>query len=737
MSYDRNPFLRTWVVLIIILLVAARTAAQGIVWSADGNTFYQIENNQLVAYALPSVQRTVILSSAQLTPQGFSQPITIEHFSFSDDGQKILLFTNTERVWRINTRGDYWVFNHNTGTLTRLGSSRPESSLMFAKFSPDGSKVAYVSEYNIYVEDLVTNAITPLTTGGSRKLIFGTFDWAYEEEFSNRDGFRWSPDNKSIAFWQIDARETPDYYMINNTDSVYSQIVPVEYPKVGLHPSGAKIGVVNIESKAITWLEIPGDPEQHYLVRMEYVPGTNNLVVEQLNRKQNESNLLLIDPVKNSILKIYTETSETWVDVLSPMDSDDAYNVDYRHKINWLSDGNSFLWVSEKDGWRHVYRLTIDGKKETLLTPGNFDVISLKPTNGTSGTLYFLASPDNATEKYLYTMKMTGKGQATRLSPKELEGTHDYTISPNGKWAFHTFSNTETRPVGELISLPDHKPLVAGNSIATRLSQAREENNVEFFTVTTSDGVNMDGWMVKPESFDSTKKYPVVFYVYTEPWSQTVTNTYGTGRNRLYDGNMAKDGYIYMSLDGRGSPAPKGAAWRKSIYRNIGRINIRDQAMGVKEILKWNFVDPDRIAVWGWSGGGSATLNLLFQYPDIYKTGISIAAVTNLLTYDNIYQERYMGLPSETLSDYVQGSPITYAKNLQGNLLYIHGTGDDNVHYQNAEMLVNELIRHNKQFEYMIYPNRSHSINEGEGTRRHLNTLYTTYLKKYCPPGPR
>ncbi len=243
--------------------------------------------------------------------------------------------------------------------------------------------------------------------------------------------------------------------------------------------------------------------------------------------------------------------------------------------------------------------------------------------------------------------------------------------------------------------------------------------------------------MVKPKNFDPAKKYPVVFYVYTEPWGQNVTDTYNSSSNFLYQGDMREDGYIYISIDNRGTPVAKGSAWRKSIYRKIGIVNIRDQALAAKEILKWSFVDADRIAVWGWSGGGSATLNLMFQYPEIYKTGIAVAAVANQLTYDNIYQERYMGLPQENMDDFIKGSPITYAKNLKGNLLYIHGTGDDNVHYQNAEMLIKELVKYNKQFQFMIYPNATHSISEGEGTSEHLSTLYTEYLRKHCPPGAK
>jgi dipeptidyl-peptidase 4 len=243
--------------------------------------------------------------------------------------------------------------------------------------------------------------------------------------------------------------------------------------------------------------------------------------------------------------------------------------------------------------------------------------------------------------------------------------------------------------------------------------------------------------MVKPLNFDPAKKYPVVFYVYTEPWAQTVMDSYGASLNYMYAGDMRQDGYIYISIDNRGTPAPKGKAWRKIIYRKIGLINISDQAKAATEILKWPFIDKERVAVWGWSGGGTATLNLMFQYPQIYKTGIAIAAVANQLTYDNIYQERYMGLPAENMDDFAKGSPVTYAKSLEGNLLYIHGTGDDNVHYANAEMLVNELVKHNKQFQFMAYPNRTHGISEGEGTFEHLMTLYTTYLKTNCPPGGR
>jgi dipeptidyl-peptidase 4 len=277
------------------------------------------------------------------------------------------------------------------------------------------------------------------------------------------------------------------------------------------------------------------------------------------------------------------------------------------------------------------------------------------------------------------------------------------------------------------------------NSIAQSMARVRLASfNIEFFKVKTEEGVEVDGWMVKPDHFDPLKKYPIVFTVYGEPAGSTVKDSYGTGRNGLYNGNMQADGYIYASVDNRGTPSPKGADWRKAIYKNIGTINIRDIAGAAVAMFKtYNFIDTSRVAVHGWSGGGSSTLNLLFKYPKIFKTGIAVAAVGNQLTYDNIYQERYMGLPQDNMEDFRRGSPVTHAKNLEGNLLYIHGTGDDNVHYQNAEMLVNQLIKYNKVFQFMPYPNRTHSISEGEGTRRHLNTLFTDFLKKNCPPGGR
>ncbi|MEO6812829.1 MAG: S9 family peptidase [Ginsengibacter sp.] len=708
----------------------AQFKAKEINWTSDGNATLLIRNGDIVKTDLTNFTETTLVKKEQLIPAGANTALSFNIFSFSPDYKTLLIFTNTAKVWRYNTRGDYWILDVSGNKLFQLGKRLPRQSLMYAKLSPDGKKAAYVSGHNIYSEDIASHKITQLTVDGTRKLINGTFDWVYEEEFGCRDGFRWSPDSKKIAFWQVDARKIRDYYMLNTTDSPYSRIIPVEYPKVGEPPSPVKIGIISLDAKKIKWMNVPGDPQQHYIPRMEWADNSSQVVLQQLNRKQNESRLFYCDVNTGNADNFYKETDHAFIDIKARWNDDDPTGWD------WLEKGKQFLWVSEKDGWRHIYLISRDGKKETLVTKGNYDIESIKCVDDKGGFVYFMASPENATQLYLYKAKLDGTGKAELLSQANLKGTHDYDISPGAKFALHSFSNYKTLPASEWISLATNKPLDAENSIENNL-RVNENSNIDYFKVTTEDNITLDAWMIKPANFDSAKKYPVVFYVYGEPGASTVVDKYGTQKNFLFNGEMSIEGYFQISVDNRGTPSLRGSAWRRSIYGKIGQLNIRDQALAAKKILQKPYFDKDRVAVWGWSGGGSSTMNLMFQYPEIYKTGIAIAAVTNLLFYDNIYEERYMGLPQENMENYVNGSAIHYAKNLMGNLLFVHGTGDDNVHYDNAEVMLNELIKYNKNFQFMAYPNRSHSISEGEGTRKHLSTLYSDYLRKFCPPGAR
>ncbi|QQL51596.1 DPP IV N-terminal domain-containing protein [Mucilaginibacter ginkgonis] len=692
-------------------------------WGKDGYHYYDVKKGNLVYEDVRDPKNAQIFLNRSKLVIKKGDTIGIENFRVADAGDNVLINTNTRKVWRQYTRGDYWLYNVKNGAMKQLGKGKPSSSLMFAKLSPDGSKVAYVSEHNIYVEDLRTGFIKPLTTSGTKKLINGTFDWAYEEEFDCRDGFRWSPDGTSIAYWQINATTIPNYLMLNTTDSVYSHTVPVEYPVAGVNPSACRIGVVNVATGKNKWMNVPGDAIQNYIPRMEWAGNSNELILQQLNRAQNQSRIIICNVSNATARVIFRDEDKSWVEVSNKVMGWD-----------WIDNGKSFVWLSEKDGWQHAYRINREGQAK-LLTPGDYDVMQIVSVDNKNQLLYFIASPENATQRFLYKTSLSG-GKAERVSPVSQNGYHRYEISPDNAVAVHSFTNITTMPVKEYVSLQDHNH-ISGDEIIPGKSPVK--SNAEFFKVTTVDGVTLDGWVVKPKDFDPAKKYPVVFYVYGEPASQTVSDIYYNPLNRLYQGSMAADGYLYVSLDNRGTPAPKGREWRKAIYKNIGVVNIRDQAMGAKEVLKWPYADTSRVAVWGWSGGGSSTLNLMFQYPEIYKTGIAIAAVANQLTYDDIYQERYMGVPTDeqSRSFYIKGSPISHVKGLRGNLLYIHGTGDDNVHYNNAEQLINELVKNNKQFQLMSYPNRTHSISEGAGTTAHLRILYTNYLKEHCPPGAR
>ncbi|BFO68026.1 S9 family peptidase [Chryseobacterium sp. KCF3-3] len=712
----------------LYFLCLSPLAAQKTQWTPDGNAYYSFTKKgvEIVDILHPGKDQ-LLLNSSELVPAGSSEALQVQSFQVSPDDKSLLLFANTKKVWRDNTRGDYWIYDKNTKKLTQLGKGLPASSLMFAKYSPDGKKVAYVSKHNIYVEDLSSSQQTKITTDGTDGMINGTFDWVYEEEFGTQDGFRWSPDGSKIAYWKLDARGTKNFLMINNTDSLYSFTVPVEYPKVGENPSGCSIWFYDLASKSSKKADIAGDEMQNYIPRMEWVLDSKSVILQQLNRKQNQSKIIVADANSGSSKTIHTETDTAWIDIKSRWNDNDPKGWD------WIDNGKEFLWLSEKDGWRHIYKIDMNGK-ETLITKDAYDVIKPEFFDVKNNQIYFLASPNNATQKYLYKVSMKG-GKAQKVTPESYTGSNTYTISPNGKIAMFTNNSVNAFSADAVISLPEHKELVAANRSA-KADPAKSK--AEFFQITTQDGITLDGWVVKPKNFDPNKKYPIVFTVYGEPAMQTVTDDFYTGWNWLYAGNMAEDGYLYVSLENRGTPSPRGREWRKSVYRKIGQMNIRDQAMGAKALFaKWPYIDTSRVAVWGWSGGGSSTLNLLGQYPDIYQTGIAIAPVANQLFYDNIYQERYMGLPQENREDFVKGSPLAYAKNLKGNLLLVHGTGDDNVHYQNTEVYINELVKYNKQFQLMSYPNRTHAINEGEGTSLHLTTMFTKYLKEHCPPGAR
>lgn len=690
-------------------------------WIENGAAYSTVENSEIIRYDTATGKRSVLVSAAQLTPPQ-AKPLSLEDYEWSRDGKRLLIFTNTKKVWRLNTRGDYWVLDLAAATLKQIGAKAAASSLMFAKFSPDATRVAYVLSNNIYVEDLKSGDTKQLTTDGSETLINGTSDWVYEEELGLRDGFRWSPDGASIAYWQFDTTGVERFPLINNTDSVYPKITTLAYPKAGTKNSAARLGVVPASGGNPRWMEVPGDPRNHYLAAMEW--HGNTLEIQQLNRKQNTLILFSGDPRTAQVKEVFRDQDEAWVDT-----------PDFDDEMPRLNNGKDLLWLSERDGWRHVYAQP----SNALLTPGAIDVIRVVAVDKDARWLYYIASPDNATQRYLYRAPIDRSSPPTRLTPIDQPGTHGYRISPDGQWAFHTWSRFDRPVATDLIRLPNHQSVRMLEPNATLRGNIASLTHppAEFFKVTLEGGLGIDGWMLKPANFDPTKKYPVIVHVYGEPAAVTVTDAW-PGQRGLFHRALANEGYLVVSFDNRGTPAPKGRQWRKSVYGAVGLLANQDQAEALHALAKArNYVDITRVGVWGWSGGGSNTLNLMFRSPDLYKVGVSVAPVPDQRLYDTIYQERYMGLPEENAQGYRMGSSIHFAEGLAGKLLIVHGSGDDNVHFQGTEKLVNRLIELGKPFDFMEYPNRSHSINEGAGTSLHLHALIARYFFDHLPAGPR
>ena len=713
----------------------------------------------IVRYDTETGRREVLVPAARLVPPGDSAPLDIEGYEWSPDGTKLLIFTNSEEVWRTNTRGDYWVLDRTTGKPSKLGGSAPASTMMFAKFSPDGGRVGYVryGEYNIYVEDLATGRTTAITTDGSRTTINGTFDWVYEEELDLRDGWRWSPDGGWIAYWQLDATGVRDFLLIDDTDSLYSQPVPVQYPKAGETNSAGRVGVVSASGGTTRWMQIPGDPRQNYIARMEWAPpvtadrpraardgrrgrgngqratgsgqratgngqrsGTGTpevpeLVMQHLNRLQNTLHLIFADPSTGAVRPAFTEKDSAWVELVDPM--------------VFTNGGRDIVWESERSGWNHLYLVSRDGEAVRPLTTGAFDV-SFRGVDTAAGFAYYSASPDNPTQSYLYRVSLDGRGRPERLSPADA-GMHQYNIAPNWRYAVHSYSNAATPPTTDLVRLPDHRPLrtLVDNATLKRKVAGLGLRPPEFMQLDAGDGVKLNAWMIKPKDFDASKRYPVLFFVYGGPGSQTVVDAW-QGSQYLWHQMLAQrgGGYIVASVDNRGTGS-RGRAWRKIIYGRLGVIETRDQAAAARAVARLPFVDASRIGIWGWSYGGFMALNAITQHPDVYKTAIAVAPVTHWKFYDTIYTERYNGLPQDNPQGYDAGSPLTYAERLRGNLLIVHGSGDDNVHYQNTEAMVNALVEAGRPFDLMVYPNRDHSI-ASDGATPHLRALLARYVEE-------
>ena len=447
---------------------------------------------------------------------------------------------------------------------------------------------------------------------------------------------------------------------------------------------------------------------------MDWADNSDEVMLQHLNRLQNTDEVMLGDARTGKVRTVLTEHDSTWVDVV-----DD---------VVWLDGGKSFTWVSERDGWNHVYVVSRDGKSVRLVTKGPFDVLEIEGVDSKSGWLYYIASPDNPAQRYLFRTRLDGKGKPERLSPRNEPGTHNYDRAPNFKYAIETYSSLGVPPVIRLVRLPANEVIrtLADNAqLKSRVAGLRRAT-AEWLSIPAEDGAKMPGLLLKPADFDSTKKYPLLFFVYGGPGTAEVKDAWGG--YYLWHTMLTQKGYLVAVVDNHGTPAPLGRAWRKAIYGQLGVIETGDQAVAAKALRQRPYVDPSRIGIWGWSYGAFMSLNVLFQHPDIYRTAVAVSPVTNWKLYDNVYTERFNGLITDNKAGYERGSPVTYVNGLRGNLLLVHGGGDDNVHFQNSEILINALVAANKPFTMMEYPNRTHCICQGKNTGLHLFSLITKFL---------
>jgi dipeptidyl-peptidase-4 len=647
----------------------------------------------------------------------------------SPDGKRLLFAANSQTVLIRKTASDYWVLDKTDNSWRKLGGKTP-SGLLFAKWSPDGGRVAYLGDlhaaagaapkYNLYVEDVATGAVTQLTADGGDDILNGTSDWVNHEEFGIADCFLWSPDGKRIAYWQFDQSGVPEFALINYTDALYPIITRYKYPKPGQTNSAVRVGVVNAAGGPTRWLRTPGDPRNTYIPEVEWTPD-NQVILQHMNRLQNTNTVFLADPETGELRPMFQDKDDAWVEV--------------NRNLRWIEDGRRLLFTSERDGWRHLYAVSREGDAR-LITREPFDLVSIAALDEPGGWVYFIASPDNAVQRYLYRAHLDGS-KTERVTPRDQPGTHTYNISPDARWAFHTVSTFDSPGQSDLVSLPDHKLARILNDNAALKARVAPvlAGRAELVHIPVGPDTTIDGWLIRPSKFDPSRKYPIIVNVYGEPAASTVNDSWG-GANRILMAALADDGYLVASFDNSGTPAPKGRHWRKVIYGSVGVLASQEQADALRGLAVTHpYVDLSRVGVFGWSGGGSMTLNLMFRYPDLYHVGVAGAPVADQALYDSIYQERYMGLPADNAKGYHDGSPISFADGLEGKLLIIHGTGDDNVHFQGTQRLLNRLIALNKQVHFMEYPNRRHGVQGSDPS--HLDTLRYSFFEEYLPAGPR
>ncbi len=712
----------------------------------DGKTYCKITGKSIATFDFETGKKiATIVSAADIIPEGDTVPIDMHDFTFSPDESKILFATQEEQIYRHSSRNVYYVYDIATKKLEKLSHGKQQ----VATFSPDSKKVGFVRKNNLFYKDLETGKEVQITRDGRKnRIIYGTTDWVYEEEFSFIQGFHWSPDSKKIAYYRFDESRVRKY-TFPKYGNLYPEQYTYKYPKAGEKNSVVEIYVYDLETSATapgtgntekvdnkTIEEVnpdggfPRNGRKHskrrpkllgkkmdtgeetdiYIPRIKWTRNSNQLLIEWMNRLQNDLKFLLADVSTGKTKTIYHETNEYYIDI-----TDNLY---------FLKDGKHFLITSEKDGYNHLYLYDLEGNEVRQITKGKWDVTDFLGYDEKNDKLYYISTASSPLNREMYSVNLKGKDNH-KISMQE--GTNEVQWNPSFTYFINTYSSVDT-PLQ--FTICD----AGGKVIRTLEDNAEFKKRVmqngfrpkEFFDFITAEGTKLNGWMLKPAGFDAHKKYPVLMYVYGGPGSQTVQNAWGYTQDFWFQ-YLAQHGFIIVSVDNRGTGA-RGEKFKKMTYRQLGKYETEDQIEAAKYLATKTFVDKNRIGIFGWSYGGYMASLCMTKGADYFSTGIAVAPVTNWRYYDNIYTERYMGLPKDNADGYDNNSPINYVDRLKGNFLLIHGTADDNVHFQNSMEMIMALTKANKKFDFMAYPNSNHGIYTGKNTRLHLYTKMTDFL---------
>ena len=680
---------------------------ENIQWKPDGSAFSFTELNpktkvqDIFLHSVATGIKSRLVNGTDLKYGG--KQINMSHYQWTDDGKFLLIEGPVKSIWRHSTQAPFYLYNVSTKKINAL--SNGNIHLRNVKLSPDGTKVGFVRNHNIYVVDLKSGKETAITTDGTQNILNGEFDWVYEEEFGLADAWRWSPDGREIAFWQLNQTREKVYHLIDEMGE-YNTVFDLKYPKVGEQNAVVKIGVADLESGKTTWMDI-GSNDDNYVPRIFWTNSSGLLAIMRLNRLQNNLELLMANANTGKSKIVITDSNNTWVDV--------------RHDIFFLKKSNQIVWTSEMSRYNHAYLYDYNGKLINQITKGNWEVSSVDGVDEKSGWVYLTSKKDSPTQQNLYRVKLDGT-DFQKISGEH--GWYNANYSPDYKHFIEFYSNVSIPTVTTLRNVDGSLVRVLANG---KIPALANYNMVypQFLTFKTTDGTELNAYMIKPANFDSSKKYPVLVYGYGGPGSQMVVDRWGSTRT-FWHQYMTEHGYIVFCVDNRGTGG-RGKAFKDLSYLDLGKWSVHDQIEGAKYLANLPYVDASRLGFWGWSGGGYLTCMMMTKGAGYFKAGVAVAPVTDFHLYDAIWTERYMGSPIGNKKGYDSASVLTYADKLKGKLMIIHGTGDDNVHYQNTLQLMQKLIDANKQFDVMFYPNKNHRISGGI-TQLHLFTKISNYF---------